>query len=130
MNLNVLIDSHVLIWALYEPSKIGKIAQKLLMTDREVYCSTVSLWELTLKYHKKKLPYSPDELYIGARELGVEILDLKGEHVRALTSIDTNHSDPFDRMLITQAARESLLFMTADKTLLELNMPFIRKASE
>jgi PIN domain nuclease of toxin-antitoxin system len=44
------------------------------------------------------------------------ILPLEIEHIEALNDIDrfSDHSDPFDRILIAQARREGLNVVTAD----------------
>jgi PIN domain nuclease of toxin-antitoxin system len=42
----VLIDSHFLIWLLYEPEKLGSKARNLVEEAEAVYLSIISLWEL------------------------------------------------------------------------------------
>ncbi|HVA11422.1 MAG TPA: type II toxin-antitoxin system VapC family toxin [Candidatus Dormibacteraeota bacterium] len=115
----LLIDSHILIWLLYEPEKLSPQTQDILRSAEAVYLSPVSLWELALKYRKNKLIYSPKELAKGARELNLDRLPLKDEHLLTLPEIKLPHEDPFDTLLIAQSETEGYVFLTADKHLLQ-----------
>ena len=115
----MLIDSHVLIWLLYEPEKIGSGSAKSLKSAEKVFVSPVSLWELTLKFTKGKLTYSPQELSQGIEALNLNRLALLDRHILALPNIELVHSDPFDRLLIAQAKIENIPLITADELLLK-----------
>ena len=117
--MTLLIDSHVLIWMLYEPTKIGTAAADSIHAARRVAISVVSFWELTLKHLKGKLPYAPEELVRGANVLNLAILELRSEHVPRLADVNLSHGDPFDRMLVAQALAENAVLMTSDRNLLE-----------
>lgn len=117
--MTLLIDSHVLIWMLYEPTKIGSAAADSIHAARRVAISVVSFWELALKHLKGKLPYAPEELVRGANVLNLAILELRSEHVPRLADVNLTHSDPFDRMLVAQAMAEHAVLMTADRNLLD-----------
>lgn len=117
--MRILIDSHVLIWLLYEPGKLSSQAKDYIQSASTVKMSTISLWELTLKFMKRKLAYSPDELAKGVEALNLERLTLQDEHLRELTSIKLPHGDPFDALLIAQSEAEACYFMTADRLLLK-----------
>lgn len=118
MTSKILIDSHILIWLIYEPERLGEATKDLLRTTGMVYVSTASLWELALKYHKGKLPYSPLQLKNGAEALGLSILKLDIPHVLRLETIELPHADPFDRMLLAQSEHEGCLFLTRDSVIL------------
>ena len=117
--MTLLIDSHVLIWVLYEPAKIGTAAADSIHAARRVAISVVSFWELTLRHLKGKLPYAPQELVRGATVLNLATLELRSEHVPRLADVNLSHGDPFDRMLVAQALAENAVLMTADRNLLE-----------
>jgi PIN domain nuclease of toxin-antitoxin system len=114
----VLIDSHILIWLLYEPENISPEAQNLLQAADAVYLSSVSLWELALKFNKHKLAYSPKELIAGAEELSLDRLSLRDQHILSLGSVKLTHKDPFDALLVAQSEAEGCIFMTADGRIL------------
>lgn len=115
----VLIDSHVLIWLLYEPEKVSVKAKELIQTADVVYVSAVSLWELTLKFGKGKLAYSPAELVQGVGALNLNKLPLRDEHILTILDIQLTHKDPFDALLVAQSESESCIFLTADSHILE-----------
>ena len=115
----VLIDSHVLIWLLYEPEKITAKAKELIQTADVVYVSAVSLWELTLKFSKDKLAYPPAEFIAGAQALNLERLPLRDEHILTMLGIQLAHKDPFDALLAAQSETEGCIFLTADSHILE-----------
>lgn len=114
---NLLIDSHELVWILYEPDRINSRVSKELAEADMIYVSIASLWELALKHYKGKLAYKPDELLAGVEALGARLLQIGPEHIIHLKRIQTPHKDPFDRMLLAQARVDNLLLVTADNEL-------------
>ncbi|MBW3569328.1 type II toxin-antitoxin system VapC family toxin [Candidatus Parcubacteria bacterium] len=122
---NLLIDSHELIWMLFEPSRIDKTTEAILASADIVYVSLASVWELAIKHNKGKLVYGPDELLEGVEALGAKLLQISPEHILALKNIKTFHADPFDRILLAQAKTENLLLITADTEILNLKFDYI-----
>jgi PIN domain nuclease of toxin-antitoxin system len=118
-DFKVLIDSHVLVWLLYEPDKVSTKTQNLLQEADVVYLSSVSLWELALKFYKHKLTYSPKELILGAEELNLERLSFRDQHILSLENIKLSHRDPFDSLLLAQSEAERSIFVTADSRILD-----------
>lgn len=124
--MGILLDSHVFMWSVNKPSKLGPKTQALIEKTPDVYISIASLWELTIKFYIGKFAHSPESLLIALRAMGYTLLNLKTNHLLAYkTVIAMPHKDPFDRVLITQARAEKLQFVTADTTLLALKLPFI-----
>ncbi len=115
----VLLDSHILVWLLYEPEKITAQVKELIQTADIVFLSQVSLWELTLKYSKDKLAYEPAELVQGVQALNLQKLPLRDEHILAILDIQLAHKDPFDTLLMAQSVTEDCTFLTADSFLLQ-----------
>lgn len=116
--MNYLIDSHVFLWLLYAPGSVGPIARQKLLEADEIFVSSISLWELTLKYAIGKLPHEPEELTSGVTALKAAVLPIRDAHLIALPSVKLNHGDPFDTMLIAQSVAEGMQFVTADRALL------------
>jgi PIN domain nuclease of toxin-antitoxin system len=115
-----LIDSHVLIWLLFDPEQLGPncIAQ-LQEPTAQVAVSAVSLWELSLKHSKRKLPYEPQLIDEGVDGLGAKLLPLTQAHIRSFSEgAGIDHADPFDAMLCAVAHAEQLQFVTADHNIL------------
>jgi len=81
--------------------------------------SVVSIWEILLKRHAKKLWTSepPDAIVtLIQSSTAWRVLPLDTAHLFALNAIAafTDHTDPFDRLLIAQARSEKLNILTAD----------------
>jgi PIN domain nuclease of toxin-antitoxin system len=81
--------------------------------------SVVSIWEILIKRHAGKLltNLDPDAVVQGIRsQTAWRILPLEIEHIQALNDLArfSDHTDPFDRILIAQAKSEGLNVMTAD----------------
>lgn len=125
MRKYILIDSHVLIWLLFEPDRLSNAAIKVLKTADKVCVSIVSLWELTLKYNKGSLDYTPKSMIAGYKAAGLSLLSLTEQYVFATTKLNLQHKDPFDTMLIAQAKVEGYTLLTADKQLIDSPYPTI-----
>lgn len=132
MSSPVLVDSHILLWALNHPERIGAKSREFLQTTKQpIYVSIASFWELALKYRKDKLSYSSKVIMQGATLLGMTVLDIKLEHVQATEeSASLAHKDPFDLMLIAQAKTENYQLLSADRAILGLKLPFVINAKD
>lgn len=53
-------------------------------------------------------------------------LDITSEHAHAVAELPDHHRDPFDRMLIAQAASEKLTLVTADSRFESYGVPLIK----
>ena len=109
--MKLLIDTHILLWALLDDDRLPQKARELLThTENDVYYSIISLWEIELKHLLRPL---------------------HSRHIFALSSLyrpDTAkpHKDPFDRLLICQAKCENMVFLTHDALLADYNEPCVR----
>ncbi len=117
--MKLLIDSHVLIWLLYDSRRLNDATKGLLESADSVGVSMASLWELAVKYSKGKLKYSPVNLYNGTAKANIDVLPIKSQHVLGFPDIKLPHADPFDQLLIAQSESEGCSFVTADKQLLK-----------
>ena len=74
--MKILLDTHVLVWALSSPEKIKPKVQDLLVnTDNIVFVSIASLWELQIKKSLNKISL-PDDFISQLQENGFELLDI------------------------------------------------------
>ena len=54
--MNILLDTHILIWSIINPSNIpNKILSIIENLKNNIYVSQVSLWEIALKHSIGKL---------------------------------------------------------------------------
>ena len=112
--MRLLLDTHLLLWWVTDSRDLGREARALIADpNNAIFVSTVSLWEIWLKHSIGKLRVPPDFDKRLAGE-SFEILPLNGVHARTVAELPWLHRDPFDRMLVAQAAHEKLLLLTTD----------------
>lgn len=111
-----LLDTSTLIWALVSPEKLSAKARKALSTGPLVL-SVVSYWEVVIKSQKGLLKIAdPVNWWSRATEiLGGEILAIRTAHISVLAGLPDIHKDPFDRMLVAQAAANGMAVITSDE---------------
>lgn len=115
--MKLLLDTHVRLWVAADNERIRRIRKRLLSPDNEVFFSVVSLWEIAIKTSLGKLAVDAAELRELALESGYLELPVWGPHALQVSGLPWHHRDPFDRMLVAQAAAEPMRLLTADETL-------------
>ena len=114
----MLLDTHVVLWLLDNSSRLGPEARAAIMTSTAVHVSAASIWEIAIKASGGRLDVS-DDLLQQIAEAAFTVLPVTETHawgVRGLVGLP--HGDPFDRLLVAQAAAEQLTFVTADRAIL------------
>ncbi|HUC78679.1 MAG TPA: type II toxin-antitoxin system VapC family toxin [Candidatus Saccharimonadales bacterium] len=127
MNSKLLLDTNSLIWILDDRDKdsFGKNALKKVAEAEVVYTSSISILEIRIKTMLGKLHTGPD-LLNDIEDTGIKILSFTEFHADGLLNFPKLiRHDPFDRMLIAQAEAESLIFLTSDKLIIDLGLPFV-----
>jgi len=113
--VNVLLDTHLLLWWLANSPSLSKIARELISDPgNTVFVSAVSLWEIWLKESLGKLRI-PTDFEEKLEAEAFENLPLTAAQARQVGLLPWHHRDPFDRMLIAQAKMEQLTLLTADE---------------
>ena len=112
----ILLDTHLLLWAVAEPRKLPPEARRRIDAT-DVFVSAVSIWEVSIKAALGKLAADPAELLAEIEPAGFTLLPITGEHAAAVARLPAVHTDPFDRMLVSQAKTEPLLLLTNDSVL-------------
>ena len=123
--MRMLLDTHILLWALYEPARLSRRAVEILSDEHTMpLYSHVSLWEVQIKHQKNPMimPPSARDLHADCDEAGLGSLPIRPEHVFGLGDLhqlpgSREHRDPFDRMLLSQAKVEGIGFLTSDQAL-------------
>ena len=127
--MNVLLDTHIILWALKDDPKLPKKAKDLIDDlDNRLFYSTAAIWEVEIKHQAR-----PNDVKISGRELselckqaGYEMLPILDAHVSTLETLKRqrslpSHNDPFDRIMLAQAKSEGLFFVTADTLIPQYN---------
>lgn len=117
--MKILLDTHIFLWALTEPKRLGENAKSLLKSRKnQLYLSAASSWEISIKAGLDKLPLpEPPDKYVSSRmvDLRVTPIDVKHYHTFIVYELPLHHRDPFDRLLIATAIAENIFFMSADQ---------------
>jgi PIN domain nuclease of toxin-antitoxin system len=117
--LNLLLDTHVALWAITDDPKLLAKARELIQAPRTiVWISAVSVWEIAIKHSlgKADMPVSGQEALRYFSLAGYRLLSIEPEHTIAIEDLQPIHRDPFDRLLVAQALVEPMRLMTHDDT--------------
>jgi PIN domain nuclease of toxin-antitoxin system len=116
--VRLLLDTHVLLWWREGSRKLGPRARGCIEREAlSVHVSAATAWELAIKSRLGKLTVGEplDRWLLAAIESsGFLALDVTLTHALHVSSLPEHHGDPFDRMLIAQAALDDLTLVTSD----------------
>ncbi len=113
--LQIILDTHIFLWAISNPNKIEKNKQKKIQSlSNTIYISAISVVELMIKdsIGKIVIDFNPIEI---AKKSGFEMLDFAAEDALILKELPFHHRDPFDRMIIAQSIRNKFSIITNDQ---------------
>ena len=114
--MRLLLDTHLLLWALSTPEKLTTRARQRIESS-EVYASAASIWEISIKSALGKLEADPNEVLAGVEPAGFNHLTIVGGHAAKVAELPPVHKDPFDRLLVAQARFEPMILLTDDEVL-------------
>ena len=115
--MHLLLDTHVLLWWFSADPHLSKKAISLITEAEEVYVSSASIWEASIKKRLGKLDVDLSLITTSLEKEGFIELPVRICHTLQTLSLPEIHRDPFDRILIAQAISEPLRLVTADGTL-------------
>lgn len=81
-----------------------------------VLASAASAWEISIKVQLGKLE-APAELLQAAEGTGLDWIVIRPEEAYAAGQLPLHHRDPFDRLLVAQAAARSASLVSRDQHL-------------
>ena len=114
--MRILLDTHLLLWALATPAKLPSGARERIIAA-DVYVSAASIWEISIKAALGKLDADPRDVLAAVAPAGFSLLPVTGEHAAKVIDLPALHRDPFDRMLAAQASVEPMILLTNDSAL-------------
>lgn len=112
--MRVLLDTHVLLWALTDDPKLSSKARRLIENAAESYVSAATFWEMAIKVGLGKLDADLDEIREYCLESGFVELPITSENAIAVKDLEPHHKDPFDRLIVATAISEPMRLLTAD----------------
>ncbi len=117
MTDRLLLDTHVFLWLLTEPERLGDGLELARAPDTELIVSAASSWEIAVKHRLGKLTLpEPPARYVPSRlrAIGATAMAVEHAHALAVSELPDLHSDPFDRLLVAQALVLGLRIMSSD----------------
>lgn len=124
--MKILLDTHVLLWWFANSPMLSQKAREVIGNIQNVvFISAVSAWEITIKKALGKLE-APDDLESAITISRFEVLPIHIKHAIGVGNLALHHTDPFDRLLISQAKIEDLTFITHDERMSAYNIPIIQ----
>jgi PIN domain nuclease of toxin-antitoxin system len=118
--MNLLLDTHTLIWFLEGDAKLSATAKKQIENPANTnFVSVATFWEMVIKVSLNKL-----EMQISIQNLkqliwenGIEVLPITIENTLFVSQLPFYHKDPFDRLLIAQAVNENMTLVSRDEAM-------------
>jgi PIN domain nuclease of toxin-antitoxin system len=115
--LNIILDTHTLIWFFEGDSNLSENALKAIESrDNKKFVSVASLWEIAIKMSLGKL-YLQKSLDLFLEELlesNINILPISQKHILIVRQLEFFHKDPFDRLIIAQGMTEHFQIISKD----------------
>ncbi len=118
MSENLLLDTCGLIWLAMGGGELSKIALDSIENAKNVYVSSISAFEISLKYNKGgiELPCDPERWYSEVMDShDLSEIAINGQIAIISTKLSEIHKDPCDRFIIATAQLNNLLIVTADR---------------
>lgn len=114
----LLLDTNVAVWLLLgDRERVSQPAVDAMEDEtNEIAVSAASVWEIAIKRSLEKLSIE-DRWARSLARLGFEPLPVTAVHAAAVESLPWHHRDPFDRLLVAQAAVDGRTLVSADPRL-------------
>lgn len=124
--MNYLLDTHILLSALYDDESLSPTLRMILADpEHNFFVSHASLWEISLQQQQGRIESDPD-FYRVLETTNLNQLPIGLNHITQLNALPPMHKDPFDRMLVAQAAAEGMVIVTNDVRMNLYDVPVLR----
>lgn len=117
----ILLDTHTLLWLVSAPDTVAAAARDAIADPaREIAVSAVSAWEIAIKTRLGRIDGEPLLAAWPDVVTAMALTELAIESADAIMAgrLPWEHRDPFDRMIVAQAARRGLTIATRDAHIL------------
>ncbi|MCI0639908.1 MAG: type II toxin-antitoxin system VapC family toxin [Gemmataceae bacterium] len=116
-----LIDTQSVIWYVDQDQLLSPTAHAVITNPaNDLLLSAASVWEIAIKVGLKKLTLSlPYRQWMAKAiaDLGLSILPITVDYADVQAGLPHHHRDPFDRLIVAQAAVEGIQVISADPQL-------------
>lgn len=127
--MNLLLDTHLLLWAASAPERLSKKARALLLDPaNRLLFSSASLWEIGIKraLGRNDFTVDPRRFWRLLVAHGYQEIAVGSEHALLAGELPPHHKDPFDRILVAQARVEGLTLLTVDRAVTKYGAPVLK----
>ncbi len=119
--MKYLIDTHILLWAIFHPIKLKNKHRELLENNKEIFVSSITLWEISLKFALGKLELNglkPEDMIKVCHEMDITIIDIDQKSFSSYNKLPQvkKHKDPFDRIIIWFCINNSYTLLSQDES--------------
>ncbi len=112
--MNILIDTHIFLWLMFDLKKISaKHLEILQNSSNNIFLSSLSIAEIMIKKSTGKLDVEFDLEYV-LNVFDMKMLDFDANSALYLGTLPFHHRDPFDRMIISQAISNKYKIISID----------------
>ncbi len=116
--MNFLLDTQALLWLLLDDPRLSERARmSIVTTDRSIFISPGSLWEIAIKISIGKYSLPEPFTMFWDRQLLMNdftLLPISVSHTARVASLPFHHRDPFDRLIIAQSLEEEIPVVSSD----------------
>jgi PIN domain nuclease of toxin-antitoxin system len=127
--MRLLLDTHVLLWWIFDDPRLSASARRLVADPRNrVVVSAASAWEISTKYRLGKLDGAgafARDIPGCLRRAGFDELPITAVHAQLAGSFPQPHRDPFDRMIAAQSTIEDLPIVSRDDALSQFDVQLL-----
>ena len=124
MKRALLLDTHVFLWWRTDDQRLNSAAREAISLAEVVFVSAASAWEAHIKMALGKLDL-PEPFSAGVADSCFSELPIHFSHVEKAAGLPPHHRDPFDRLLVAQAANEHLVLVSHDRILESYKIPIL-----
>lgn len=127
--MTLLLDTHIALWAIGDDPRLPERAREMILEpDNRVAVSAASIWEIAVKHDRRPevMPLTGTRARHWFLTAGYQLVDISAQHAAAIDDLPPIHRDPFDRILVAQAATIPMHLVTRDSILTEYGAPVIR----
>lgn len=118
--MNYIIDTHILLWAIFAPEKLDNNHRQLIENrNNKIFVTSISLWEISLKFGLGKLELNgikPDDFIEVCNEMNIRIIDIDKKFMASYYKLPQvkKHKDPFDRLIIWYCINNPYTLLSSD----------------
>lgn len=127
--MNYLVDTHLLIWLSMASSRLTQQAREIFEDpNNTIHFSAISILEVAIKQQLGKSDFDAEATVLrrDLLDFGYSELVVDGAHAGYVSTLPLIHRDPFDRLLVAQAAVEGFTLLTVDREIARYPGPILK----